>query len=426
MIVPDPKLNKGYDMQQAIFGSGAPEVEPHYPAWREDVASPAQLASVTNYLQKASPNPDQEKVIEHHTKSNKPITILHGPPGTGKTLTAARILQVLAGLLQNNLACAPTNTATSQLYNHLVAQRKLFKSVALQSAAKSKLVYLKTLSDYHALLSRKVTTAEKTHEHGFLTYFFQMVNRDAIEKDPILPKEANDFLRVFNQIQKDEGGVVDYGTSSRTEYLGYFDANWYRVLNEFGDQLTIVTTCNNSSMLWHDKLKWKPVNIVIDEAAFGLESDTIIPICIGAERILLAGDHLQLLPIVLSMMQNVAFKQMKLSLFGRLHVCGTPTFRLSVNYRMHPRIAKFPGALVYAWLGSALNTELKSEAFLQLEKMWNSEQYAGLRNRRRPKHVTKLGDKPDCRRLFLNLRTVARLLRQTEPASEISPRQTLL
>ncbi|CAD7957363.1 unnamed protein product [Amoebophrya sp. A120] len=86
-------------------------------------------------------------------------------------------------------------------------------------------------------------------------------------------------------------------------------------------------------------------SVVIDEAAQGVELSTLIPLQSGCKRLVLVGDPLQLPATVFS---GIAKKKIyDRSLFQRLAEDGYPVERLSVQYRMHPRIAAFPSRHFY-------------------------------------------------------------------------------
>ncbi|OSX69496.1 hypothetical protein BU14_1461s0002 [Porphyra umbilicalis] len=77
--------------------------------------------------------------------------------------------------------------------------------------------------------------------------------------------------------------------------------------------------------------------VIIDEAAQATEPASIIPLCLGASRVILVGDPQQLPATVLS-----GSVPLGLSLLDRLVRSGVPVSRLDTQYRMHPAISAFP------------------------------------------------------------------------------------
>lgn len=77
--------------------------------------------------------------------------------------------------------------------------------------------------------------------------------------------------------------------------------------------------------------------VVIDEAAQATEPASVIPLCLGASRLILVGDPQQLPATVIS-----GSIPLGLSLLDRLVRSGVPVSRLDTQYRMHPAISAFP------------------------------------------------------------------------------------
>uniref|UniRef100_A0A7S3VNR9 AAA+ ATPase domain-containing protein n=1 Tax=Dunaliella tertiolecta TaxID=3047 RepID=A0A7S3VNR9_DUNTE len=86
--------------------------------------------------------------------------------------------------------------------------------------------------------------------------------------------------------------------------------------------------------------------LIIDEAAQALEPAALIPLPLLKPncRVVLVGDPKQLPPTLLSRSSAAGLSQ---SLFSRLQACGVPVHMLETQYRMHPRISRFPSAFFY-------------------------------------------------------------------------------
>ncbi|KAK3154928.1 hypothetical protein QOZ80_2BG0196740 [Eleusine coracana subsp. coracana] len=91
----------------------------------------------------------------------------------------------------------------------------------------------------------------------------------------------------------------------------------------------------------------KPFDIVVvDEAAQLKECESLIPIQLpGVRHVVLIGDEHQLPALVKSQVCDGA--DFGRSLFQRLSSLGQPKHLLDVQYRMHPRISKFPVSSFY-------------------------------------------------------------------------------
>ncbi|KAG5187589.1 AAA domain-containing protein, partial [Tribonema minus] len=85
--------------------------------------------------------------------------------------------------------------------------------------------------------------------------------------------------------------------------------------------------------------------VLIDEATQATEPASLVPLTRGCEQLILVGDQNQLPPTILS--RGAAAGGLATSLFARLMLAGVAPVVLARQYRMHPRIAAFPGARFY-------------------------------------------------------------------------------
>lgn len=85
--------------------------------------------------------------------------------------------------------------------------------------------------------------------------------------------------------------------------------------------------------------------VVIDEATQATEPSTFVALTKGAECVVMAGDHAQLPPTVVS---RIAIDNgLDVSLFARLQNSRLPGLVLNTQYRMHPAISVFPSHQFY-------------------------------------------------------------------------------
>ena len=78
---------------------------------------------------------------------------------------------------------------------------------------------------------------------------------------------------------------------------------------------------------------------------FAIEASTLIPFALGPQRVILDGDQKQLPATTFS--ENSESTKFSRSFFERLLDNGYPRFMLSIQYRMHPMIRKFPSNTFY-------------------------------------------------------------------------------
>uniref|UniRef100_A0A0G4ICB4 AAA+ ATPase domain-containing protein n=1 Tax=Chromera velia CCMP2878 TaxID=1169474 RepID=A0A0G4ICB4_9ALVE len=85
--------------------------------------------------------------------------------------------------------------------------------------------------------------------------------------------------------------------------------------------------------------------VVVDEASQGVELSTLVPLKLGCRRLILVGDPKQLPATVFS--QTAEDHGYDQSLFQRLEKAKHPVQRLTVQYRMHPLISRWPSCHFY-------------------------------------------------------------------------------
>ncbi|KAH7356992.1 AAA domain-containing protein [Rhexocercosporidium sp. MPI-PUGE-AT-0058] len=279
-------------------------------------------------------------------------------------------------------------------------ERKILQGLDKNGINDSKLVFFQTLPMIKMQLQTRQDLVEDRDDH-FWSHFVQLKQRD-LQNPSVSDTDrsgARLWLDMHNTIQS--GGSIQ--GDDLTWYLELFQKQWRRVFNETKETLIVVTTANNGHLLRSKAIKWKPDLAIVDEAASGLEADSLILLTLGAERIVLVGDNDQLKPLVFTINQCEYYLQLGLSVFQRLVEGGHPRFQLNVNYRMHQRIAMFPGMVTYTWLGCGDKTWEETVDFKLVSEWWNSPAARPIRLlRRNPWASSGLKTSSDCRRLLFN------------------------
>lgn len=233
------------------------------------------------------------------------LTLLQGPPGTGKTLTAAYVIVSALQLgLGPVLGCAASNVATDNL------MRKV-RAIA-SNGATAKIVRVGRVSSVGEDLwensldgllerNRTVQRARDEFERGLIR--FSELN--AVQKEVAL------------NILKNADVVFSTCVGCGIEELG--------ILN-FG-------------------------MVLVDEATQATETDTLIGLSSGktiAPQVVLVGDHHQLPPTTLGdVKKKINTTGLETSLFLRLWMSGVQCELLKIQYRMHPKISRFPSLHFY-------------------------------------------------------------------------------
>ncbi|PMD19018.1 hypothetical protein NA56DRAFT_706062 [Hyaloscypha hepaticicola] len=334
---------EGYDIQQIIFGTLDDYTEEH-PIWVNEI-SPDTKKLVDLYMKSDTMNEMQFSMVKSVLANKDPVTIGLGPPGTGKSRTIAGTVAVGAICGKHSLACAPTNNASLQIHGHL--KTELAKMSALPGAAgiKYKLVLFPNWHTTPTELTTRVDHQDDVDETSLSRHFINIMVADIT--DPTLSQdkrtEATRFMAFHHKYQT--GVAVE---EDALWFLNKFKKEWRRVLDECHDTVIVMSTCNNAHNLKDAKI-WTPQFVIIEEGAFSLEADSLIPLTLKEkkpghkkgknpitpyhlEKILLLGDSNQPSPVVLSRGRNEYVKQLKTSLFTRLTKIYNPDRRVLWNY----------------------------------------------------------------------------------------------
>ena len=259
--------------------------------------NPSQVAAVTECMD--------------HT-----LSLIQGPPGTGKTKTAAHILHswVHAGYSSSILATAGSNAGVDNLLEGIAARG--IRAVRVGSPVKV------------APHLRRLTLAAQMQDH------------------PEYPRLA--------ALQERVRSLYEYSRSvhpPRSAYNGDV-ARLQTWVNDLRTRMqlsilrraeVVCATCIAASGGASRRMRYKFV--LVDEATQTTEPAVLVPLVQGARHVVLIGDPKQLPPTVVS--REAQLGGLDVSLFERLAQSGVPTHMLSVQYRMHPSISKFPSHQFY-------------------------------------------------------------------------------
>ena len=265
-------------------------------------------------------NESQRHAIAAITQ-NETITIVHGPPGTGKTTTLIEAIQQLIRAGEKVLVSAPSNTAVDNIAKGLIQQGvKLLRvgntskvdEIIFPYTPEGKLANSKQQKEIKQLKIR----AEEFRKMALK--YKRSFGKAEREQRNLLFKEVKNIrteikkLRIYNEEKLFTEAEVIAGTP-----IGLYDAGI-------------------------DRLHFQ--TLVIDEAGQCIEplAWCIFPL---AEKIVLAGDHWQLPPTVLSheaarLGFNRSILEVAIETTGNI-------FLLNTQYRMREVIAGFSSNYFY-------------------------------------------------------------------------------
>lgn len=268
----------------------------------------------------SSLNPSQQSAVRF-ALSGKDVAILHGPPGTGKTTTLAEVVYQAVRRGDRVLACAPSNTAVDNLLEKLVGMMpnvirvghpaRVFE--ALRGHTLDELVDSDPTADVIADMRRDVEQLIRAASRDFR-------GREGHRRRRELYAEAG---QLRGQIRNFERSVI-------------------RSVLDSADVICTTTTIDD------DLLGDRQFDLVVLDESCQCTEQGVWQAVLRAERLVLAGDHCQLPPTVLS--DEASRQGMRVSMMQRLiEREGDDVFRrLTVQYRMHKQIMAFPSETFYA------------------------------------------------------------------------------
>lgn len=266
-------------------------------------------------------NGSQEHAVKRIIAAND-VAVVHGPPGTGKTTTLIRAIMQTLQHEKQVLVCSPSNVAVDLLTEKLVQQG--INVLRLGNPARVSEEVMNNTLDVRMMNHpnwKELKEYRKRAEEFFSIAKKYKRNYGASER-----QQRNLMFNEARQLQKDASVLEDYILWDQFEKA----------------QVIACTPVVAAGKLMRD-LRFRTV--FIDEAAQALEPMSWIPIS-RAERVIFAGDHLQLPPTVKS--RKAEDGGLKYTLFERV-VASQPhsTSLLRIQYRMHDQIMGFSNRMFY-------------------------------------------------------------------------------
>jgi superfamily I DNA and/or RNA helicase len=249
------------------------------------------------------------------------VAIIHGPPGTGKTTTLVELMRQITRSGQSVLAVAASNLAVDNMLERLLdaGENAIRLGHPARVSPQLREHTLDLLVEKHPdfKIARKLTRDAHALKNQSFKYTRAKPEPGAREA---IRQQAKDMLR---EARKIEEGVVE------------------RVLN--AARIVCATSTGLDDEILHGRtFDW----CIMDEASQSAEPAAWIPLQY-TNRLVLAGDHFQLPPTIIS---TEAVKEgFDISLMERLlSSIGTKiSRRLDVQYRMHADIMTFSSDVFY-------------------------------------------------------------------------------
>ncbi|XP_052828218.1 DNA-binding protein SMUBP-2 [Octopus bimaculoides] len=253
--------------------------------------------------------------------NQKNIAIIHGPPGTGKTTTVIEILLQAVKQKQKVLVCAPSNIAVDNLVDRLA----LLKQNILRIGHPAR--QLPHLQKYclDAILSSS-------------------------DGGKLIMDVKKDLDKAYNQLLKSNKGGEKYKYREeikvlRKELHQRTLQSSTEILKRADIILSTLTSASDDGPLKELKYNYFDM-VIVDECSQATEAACWIPIP-RAPKCVLAGDHCQLPPTIIS--KEAASAGLEITLMERvLKEYGNKVKKmLATQYRMHQHIMEWSSKQLY-------------------------------------------------------------------------------
>ncbi|RAP51813.1 MAG: AAA family ATPase [Methanosphaera sp. rholeuAM270] len=292
---------------------------------------------------------DSQKIAVKSSADTPDFFLVHGPFGTGKTRTLIELIFQEVRREHKVLATAESNTAVDNLLERIVLNKKI---------RITRLGHPQRVSEGNI----RYTLAYKFEQHPLnanIQSYYNVID-EYVEERKYFTKPSPRYRRGMsdNQIKqyaarnKSSRGVKSETIKSMARWIDYNEKiNEFhdkakkleeKIVREIVDESDVIVSTNSSAAL-ESIANTKFDVAIVDEASQATIPSVLIPVA-KAHRFILAGDHRQLPPTILS---DRAY-ELEETLFESL-IEGYPhkSQLLNVQYRMNDKLMEFPNVEFY-------------------------------------------------------------------------------
>ena len=298
-----------------------------------------------------------QKIAIENALSCENFFLIHGPFGTGKTRTLVELISQETRQGHKVLATAESNAAIDNILERLMENKKLnlTRLGHPQRVSKNNIAYSLAYKVENHELNKRIKKIHKKIDK-------------LIEKRSTFTKPTPQFRRGYSDYDilynasKGKGGrgISAEKMKSMAQWIDYnqeideLHSDIKRIenkmINKIIEESDVILATNSSSAL-ESIARTKFDVAIIDEASQATIPSILIPIA-KAHRFILAGDHKQLPPTIISQKAGELEKTLFEALIKKY---PQKSQLLNVQYRMNKLLMKFPNAEFY-------NNSLKSDS----------------------------------------------------------------
>ncbi len=291
-------------------------------------------------------NDSQKEAVSYALGSD--LFLVHGPPGTGKTSTMIELILQEVARGNKVLATADSNTAVDNILQRLAR----YELELVRIGHPARILFELEEFSIHAKYEKSVEV--EAIKKGWEEVGVLVKHRDQFAKPTQARARGMSYDRILTLAArgKSQRGVsvatmqsmakwikADQKIDALIKSLRHQEEEIYKKIIKNAD---VVLATN--AMVMSDLLKDETFDVaVIDEGSQQIATSTLIPI-MHAKRFVIAGDHKQLPPTVVS----EEAKELQTSLFEKLiELYPEHASMLRVQYRMHEKIMIFSNEHFY-------------------------------------------------------------------------------
>ena len=301
-------------------------------------------------------NPSQKIAIEN-ALSCENFFLVHGPFGTGKTRTLVELISQETRQNHKVLATAESNAAIDNILERLMKNKKLnlTRLGHPQRVSKRNITYSLAYKVENHELNKRIKKIHKKIDKIIEK------RKSYTKPTPQYRRGYGDYDILYNASKGKGGrGISPEKMKSMAQWIEYnqeideLHADIKRIenkmINKIIDESDVILATNSSAAL--DSIARTKFDVaIIDEASQATIPSILIPIA-KAHRFILAGDHKQLPPTIISQkageLENTLFEAL-------IRKYPHKSQLLNVQYRMNKLLMKFPNSEFY-------NNSLKSDS----------------------------------------------------------------
>ncbi len=264
---------------------------------------------------------DSQNLALNHVLQAKDVAVVHGPPGTGKTTTLVETIKSVLATEKQVLVCAASNTAVDLLTEKLAEKGLQVLRYGNPSRVSESLI--------------AHTVDAKSAAHPEYKRIKEFKKRAAEFKN-----FASKYKRTFGREERQQRNLI-------LDESKKLHAEAEKIEKYILEDLLTTTQVITATLVGaaHYTLKDKTFSTVfIDEAGQALEAGCWIAIS-KAQRVIMAGDHLQLPPTIKS--QQAAREGLSTTLLEKLMKKSNIATMLETQYRMNEYIMNFSNEKFY-------------------------------------------------------------------------------